>query len=185
MINMYSKKQVVMQTNNNKPHILSDVYSLKKKNNKVNIMRGTKSNDRQRIVLATSNGGPFNVIERVSEGNNKENHVYKVNHSKIKEYTNPSLKSISNRKTIQRCKTPRNNMSLRLNGNKSLLNQKNQVSIKKKPVKKKIKATKKSLKNKGKTVLKKKKIKATKKKSLKNKGNAVLKKKKIKGNKNK
>ena len=183
MINMYSKKQVVTQSNNNEPHIISDVYSLKKKNNKVNIMRGTKSNDKQRIVLATSNGGPFNVIERVSDGKNKENHVYKVNHSKINEYTNPSLKSISNRKTIQKCKTPRNNMSLRLNGNKSLLNQKNQVSIKKKPIKKKIKATKKSLKNKGKAVLKKK-IKATKK-SLKNKGKAVLKKKRIKGKINK
>jgi len=39
MINLYSKKQVVTQSNNNEPHIVSDVYSLKKKNNKVNIMR--------------------------------------------------------------------------------------------------------------------------------------------------
>ena len=182
MINMYSKKQVVTQSNNNEPHIVSDVYSLKKKNNKVNIMRGTKSNNKRRIVLATSNGGPFNVIERILNGKNKQNHIYKVNHSKIQEYTNPSLKSMSDRKTIRRCKTPRNNMSLRLNSNKSLSNLKNLVSIKKKPIKKKIKVTKKGVK--GKAILKKKHTKVMKK-SLKNKGKVILKKKRIKGNKNK
>ena len=177
MINMFSKKQVIHQSSNNdKPIVMSDIYSLKKNNNKINIMRGTKSNNKERIVLAKSEGGPFDVIERVFNGNNRKDHIYKVHPDMIQEYTNPSLKSMSNRRTIQKCKMPGNNVSLK-NTNKMYNSKlfkipKKRINIKKSNFKKA-------------SMKKKSKKKGLKKKSQKSKEKVSLKKRKTKGTKNK
>tara|TARA_B110001469_G_C9648947_1_gene330183 strand:+ start:15027 stop:15518 length:492 start_codon:yes stop_codon:yes gene_type:complete len=157
MVKMFSSKKIFHKSSNNKkPVLMTDNFSYNRNNNNVKILRNTKLDNKRRLLIAESKGGPYHLVERTINGNNKTNRAYKVSEESIPQFVRASVNSISNRKNIKKCS------SMKKSTKKTLLNNKNNkglnnVSLQKS--KKKVIIKKKTVnKPKKKVIVKKKKV---------------------------
>ena len=165
IVKMVSSKKIFHKSSNNKkPVLMTDNFSYNRSNNNVKILRNTKLNNKRRLLIAESKGGPYHLVERTINGNNKTNRAYKVSEESIPQFVRASVNSISNRKNIKKCSSMKNSTK------KTLLNNKNNkglnnVSLQKS--KKKVIIKKKTVnKHKKKVIVKKKKVTKPKKKVI-------------------
>ena len=98
-----SKQMLTKNSDQPSPIIMSDQFTYDKTNGKVFIARDTQMDDKRRLVVAKSNGGPYQVVERVIDGEEKKNTAYKVSNESIPDFMVPSLQKMSNRKDIKKC----------------------------------------------------------------------------------
>ena len=160
MVKMVSSKKIFHKSSNNKkPVLMTDNFSYNRSNNNVKILRNTKLDNKRRLLIAESKGGPYHLVERTIHGNNKTNRAYKVSEESIPQFVRASVNSISNRKNIKKC-------SMKKSTKKTLLNNKNNkgsnVSLQK-PKKKVMFNKKKVTHDRKKTSVSKKKRKKRKK----------------------
>ena len=78
---------------------MSDQFTYDKTNGKVFIARDTQMDSKRRLVVAKSTGGPYQVVERVIDGDEKKNTAYKVSNNSIPDFMVPSLKKCLIEKT--------------------------------------------------------------------------------------
>jgi len=161
MVKMVSSKKIFHKSSNNKkPVLMTDNFSYNRNNNNVKILRNTKLDNKRRLLIAESKGGPYHLVERTIHGNNKTNRAYKVSEESIPQFVRASVNSISNIKNIKKCS------SMKKNTKKTLLNNKNNkgrnVSLQK-PKKKVMFNKKKVTHDRKKTSVSKKKRKKRKK----------------------
>ena len=169
IVKMVSSKKIFHKSSNNKkPFLMTDNFSYNRNNNNVKILRNTKLDNKRRLLIAESKGGPYHLVERTINGNNKTNRAYKVSEKSIPQFVRASVNSISNRKNIKKCSSMKNSTKKTLLNNKNNKGQ-NNVSLQK-PKKKVTKQKKKVMVNKKKANVTVKKVNVTKKKSVNKKG---------------
>ena len=104
IVKMVSSKKIFHKSSNNKkPVLMTDNFSYNRSNNNVKILRNTKLDNKRRLLIAESKGGPYHLVERTINGNNKTNRAYKVSEESIPQFIGASVNSISNRKQIKKC----------------------------------------------------------------------------------
>jgi hypothetical protein len=164
IVKMVSSKKIFHKSSNNKkPVLMTDNFSYNRSNNNVKILRNTKLDNKRRLLIAESKGGPYHLVERTINGNNKTNRAYKVSEESIPQFVRASVNSISNRKNIKKCSSMKNSTKKTLLNNKNNKGQ-NNVSLQK-PKKKVMVNKKKVTVNKKKVMVNKKKVTVTKKKT--------------------
>ena len=168
MVKMFSSKKIFHKSSNNKkPVLMTDIFSYNRSNNNVKILRNTKLDNKRRLLIAESKGGPYHLVERTIHGNNKTNRAYKVSEKSIPQFVRASVNSISKRKNIKKCSSMKNSTKKTLLNNKNNKGQ-NNVSLQK-PKKKVTQPKKKVTKPKKKVTKPKKKVTKPKKKVMVNK----------------
>ena len=143
IVKMVSSKKIFHKSSNNKkPVLMTDNFSYNRSNNNVKILRNTKLDNKRRLLIAESKGGPYHLVERTINGNNKTNRAYKVSKESIPQFVSASVNSISKRKNIKKCsniskatkKTLLNNKNNKGQNNVSLQKSKKKVMVNKKKV---------------------------------------------------